>query len=58
VVAWPLPELDAGADDGELRPPDDEEVPDDEAELDDEELPEEPDFLVTLDEPDPAADVT
>jgi hypothetical protein len=56
-VTWPLPELAAGADDGELRPPD--EVPDDEEELDDEELPAEPDFsFVVLDELEPAAGVT
>ena len=44
-VTWPLPELDAGEEDGELSPLD-EELPDEE--LPDEELP---DALVPLDVP-------
>jgi len=49
-VTWPLPELDAGEEDGELSPLD-EELPDEE--LPDEELPDEelPDALVPLDVP-------
>ena len=44
-MTWPLPELDAGEEDGELSPLD-EELPDEE--LPDEELP---DALVPLDVP-------
>jgi hypothetical protein len=45
-VTWPPPELDAGAEDGELSPPDeelpDEELPDELVPLDVPELAEEP----------------
>jgi hypothetical protein len=48
-VTWPLPELDAGVDDGELRPLDEE--------LPDEEPPDEEDLLVLLEELEPVLPV-
>jgi hypothetical protein len=47
-ATWPLPELDAGVDDGELRPPLEEDLPEDEL-PDEAELPDELDLLAPRD---------
>jgi hypothetical protein len=52
-VTWPPPDPDAGVDDGELRPLDEEE-PDELDEPDDEELPDELDLFVLPGDPEPA----